>query len=430
MGIISATTMADESILTDDFIRQLIDVGEVDILVGVPTHNDAKTVEPAIRAIQAGIVKTFPRERAVIINADGGSSDGTPDVIMGASIDDLHRSFNGYTLRTLHAISTRYANSPSSATALRTILAAAELLRARACTVICPESDNIEAEGVANLLRPVYRDHFDFVAPIYRRHKFEGVLLSNLLYPMTRALFGQRIREPYASEFGFSGRLASQFLTQNKWSEESQDYDPELGLTITALSDGCRICQAFLGGRPPTKRQSRDLVHAMRQTVGVLFSSLESTFPVWSSKTASQPVPTLGPEFDVSTDPLRINRKQLKEMFSAGVLDLESVLRSILSSSTLSELQQIAALPEDEFRFHPELWVKAVYEFAASYHNSVMSRDHILQALVPLYRGRMFTFLLENRTSSAAEVGNNIENLCLEFERLKPYLLELWDGRK
>ena len=28
--------MADESILTDDFIRQLIDVGEVDILVGAP----------------------------------------------------------------------------------------------------------------------------------------------------------------------------------------------------------------------------------------------------------------------------------------------------------------------------------------------------------------------------------------------------------
>ena len=40
------------------------------------------------------------------------------------------------------------------------------------------------------------------------------------------------------------------------------------------------------------------------------------------------------------------------------------------------------------------------------------------------------TFLVENRTSSAAEVGNNIENLCLEFERLKPYLLELWNGRK
>jgi hypothetical protein len=422
--------MADESILSDDFIRQLIDVGEVDILVGVPTHNDAKTVEPAIRAIQEGIVKTFPRERAVILNADGGSNDGTPDVIMGASIDELHRSFNGYTLRTLHAISTRYGNNPSNAAALRTILAAAELLRAKACSVICPESSNIEAEGVANLLRPIYRDHFDFVAPIYRRHKFEGVLLTNLLYPMTRALFGQRVREPYASEFAFSGRLASQFLNRHQWNEETKDYDPELELTVTALSDGCRVCQTFLGTRSPTKRQSRDLVDAMRQTVGVLFSSLDGTFSIWSAKTASQPVPTNGPEFELSVDPLRINRKQLKEMFSAGVVELESVLRSILSSATLSELQQLARADEDNFHFHPELWVKTVYEFAASYHKAVMSRDHIVQALVPLYRGRMFTFLVENRTASAAEVGNNIESLCLEFERLKPYLLELWNGRK
>jgi hypothetical protein len=422
--------MADESILTDDFIRQLIDVGEVDVLVGVPTHNDAKTVEPAIRAVQAGIVKTFPRERAVIINADGGSSDGTPDVIMSASIDDLHRSFNGYTLRTLHAISTRYGNSPSSATALHTILAAAELLRAKACTVICPESTNIEPEAVANLLRPVYRDQFDFVAPIYRRHKFEGILLHNLVYPMTRALYGMRVREPYAPEFAFSGRLAGQFLAQHKWTDESQDYDPELGLTLSALADGRRICQTFLGTRSQTKQQSRDLVQAMRQTVGVLFSSLESTFPVWSTKTGSQPIPTNGPEFDVSVEPLRINRKQLKDMFSAGVIELESVLKSILSPSTLSELQQISTLEEDDFSFQSELWVKTVYEFAASYYKSVMSRDHILQALVPLYRGRMFTFLVENRTASAEEVGNNIESLCLEFERLKPYLLELWKGRK
>lgn len=422
--------MADDSILTDDFIRQLIDVGEVDILVGVPTHNDAETVEPAIRAVQAGIIKTFPRERAVILNADGGSNDGTPDVIMNASIDDVHRSFNGYTLRTLHAISTRYANSPSNAAALYTILAAAELLRAKACTVICPESANMEPDGVANLLRPIYRDHFDFVAPIYRRHKFEGILLTNLLYPMTRALFGQRVREPYASEFAFSGRLASEFLTHHQWNSESEDYDPELGLTITALADNCRVCQTFLGERSPTKRQSRDLVHAMRQTVGLLFSSLDSTFHVWSTRSASQAVPTVGPEFDVSVDPMRVNRKHLKQMFSAGVVELDSILKAIVTPATLGELQQLARADEDQFQYGPELWVKTVYEFAASYHKSVMSRDHILQALVPLYRGRMFTFLVENRAASAVEVSNNIESLCLEFERLKPYLLELWNGGK
>jgi hypothetical protein len=64
-----------------------------------------------------------------------------------------------------------------------------------------------------------------------------------------------------------------------------------------------------------------------------------------------------------------------------------------------------------------ELWVKTVYEFAAAYHKSVISRDHIIQALAPLFRGRVFTFLAENSNGSAANVEGNIEALCLEFER-------------
>ena len=72
--------------------------------------------------------------------------------------------------------------------------------------------------------------------------------------------------------------------------------------------------------------------------------------------------------------------------------------------------------------------MKTVYEFAASYRKSVINRDHILQALAPLFRGRAYTFLAENRNGSADDVENNIEALCLEFERLKPYLLSLWNS--
>ncbi len=52
--------LAEDSFLTDDFLRQLINVGEVDILVGLPTHNNAKTVGPIVQSIQAGILRDFP----------------------------------------------------------------------------------------------------------------------------------------------------------------------------------------------------------------------------------------------------------------------------------------------------------------------------------------------------------------------------------
>jgi glucosylglycerate synthase len=422
--------LAGEMLLTDDFLRQLINVGEVDILVGLPTHNNAKTIEPVVRAIQAGILKCFPRERAAIINADGGSQDGTPELVMKASIDDVWNASKVYTLRTLHSISTQYGRSPEPGTALRTILAAADLLRAKACVMVSPHATIIEPEWLQRLARPVYSDNFDLVAPIYWRQRFEGVLMRGLLYPMTRTIYGYRIREPYASEFAISGRLATDFLSNEIWEDEWGRIGPELNLMVTAITANYRVCQAFLGTKAPPGRGASDLVGAMRRTVGALFASLDSHYPLWSTITGSQPVPTLGAPAEITPETARVNRRQLREMFVSGIAQLEPVFRSILSDSTLAELQKIASLEMGAFRYPAELWARTVFEFVASYHKSVINRDHILQALVPLYRGRTLSFLQENRDGSEEDLEKNVESLCVEFERLKPYLLEVWANGK
>jgi hypothetical protein len=422
--------LADETLLTDDFLRQLINVGEVDILVGLRTHNNAGTIGPVIQAIQAGILKCFPRERAVIINADGGSQDRTPEFITGVSIDDMWSASKVYALRTLHAISTQYGRSPEPGTALRTILAAADLLHAKACVFVSPDSTTIEPDWLQRLVRPIYHDSFDLVCPIYRRQKFDGVLMRNLLYPMTRAMYGYGIREPYASEFAISGRLATGFLNTEIWSDDRGRSGPEIDLTVTAIIGKYRVCQSFLGTKPQPDRGARDLVAVMRRTVGALFSSLDSNFPLWSTIAGSQPAPTFGIPSEVEPESVRVNLGRLHEMFVNGVAELEPVFRSILSPSALSDLQRIAKLEAAEFNYPADLWAKTVFEFAASYHKSVISRDHIIQALVPLYRGRTLTFLMENRDASAEATDKSIESLCGEFERLKPYLLEVWPDRK
>jgi hypothetical protein len=422
--------LAEETLLSDDFLRQLINVGEVDILVGLPTHNNARTIEPVLRAIQAGILKCFPRERAVIINADGGSQDETRKLVIGASIDDVWTASKAYALRTLHAISTEYARTPEPGTALRTILAAADLLRAKTCVLISPDATTIEPDWLQRLVNPVYKDEFDLVSPLYGRQKFEGVLMRNLLYPMTRAVYGYGIREPYASEFAISGRLATDFLGNNVWNDEWGKIGAEVSVTIAALTGKYRVCQSFLGVKAPTPRNTSDVVAAMRRTVGALFSSLDSNFNQWSTTVGSQPVPTFGGQAEITPEPVRINRKHLRDSYADGVAQLAPVFRSILSSGTLSELQRIAAVEAAQFSYPGEVWARTVFEFAASYHKSVISRDHIIQALVPLYRGRTLSFLLENRDASGEEMERNVEVVCGEFERLKPYLLEMWADKK
>lgn len=407
-----------------------MNVGEVDVLIGVPTYNDAKTVGHVVQGIRAGLVKYFPRKRAVIINADGGSRDETQALVRAASISDVQRSANLEALRTLHCVSTQYPGPPSSGSALHTILSAADLLGASTCAIVAPDSNSLEPEWMQRLLTPVVNDGYDLVTPIYKRHKFDGMLIRNLVYPMTRAIYSKRLREPYPPEFAISGKFGSAVLNQDFWNTDIGRTGTEMYLTIAALTGNFRVVQSYLGEKARADHVRADLVMAMRQTVGVLYWSLEKNLPVWSANGASQPVPTIGPEAEVNLDPLRVNRKRLHEMFVHGVAELEPVLRNLLTAGTMAELQRLAVAPEDQFCFHDELWVRTVYEFAVSYHREVISRDHIVQALVPLYRGRAFCFLTENREVDAPRLEGNIEGLCQQFEQKKPYLLELWNAGK
>ena len=319
-----------------------------------------------------------------------------------------------YALRTLHCISTQYARSPEPGTALRTILAAADLLRAKACVVISPDSTTIEPDWLQRLVRPVYNDNFDLVSPIYRRQKFEGLLMRNLLYPMTRAIYGYGIREPYASEFAISGRLATDFLGKEIWNDEwGRDRRgniphhhghhreiPHVPIFPGNEGAGRSKCQRF-GRRPCAERWahcSSPWIATFR--CGVRSPAL-SLCPLWErqSEVIAGTVAS-GPQ------------AACERCLSTGVAELEPVFRSILSASTLSELQRIAALEANEFSYPADLWAKTVFEFAASYHKSVISRDHIVQALVPLYRGRALTFLLENHEMFPRKTSRRTRNLC------------------
>ena len=79
-----------------------------------------------------------------------------------------------------------------------------------------------------------------------------------------------------------------------------------------------------------------------------------------------------------------------------------------------------------EFGFPDELWVKIIYDFALAYHSKAMVREHILKSLTPLYLGKTASFVNDTMESTASEVEEKIENLCLEFERQKGYLLKNW----
>ena len=50
-----ASNLAEDILLGDDFIRQLMSVGEVDLLIGIPSYNNAVTIAQTVRKIDENV---------------------------------------------------------------------------------------------------------------------------------------------------------------------------------------------------------------------------------------------------------------------------------------------------------------------------------------------------------------------------------------
>jgi glucosylglycerate synthase len=420
--------VAEATFLSDEFVRQLTAVGEVDILVGLPTLNNRDTVQRVVSAILVGLVKYFPRERSALINPDGGSKDGTSEAVQAASVPDYRTVLASHPLRTMHVVTEHYPGVQGHSAALRMLFAAADLLRAKVCVLISPDLESVTPEWIDALVRPVLKESLDFVLPVYQRHRFDGLLVKNLLHPLIRAAYGYQVEEPVGREVALSGRLAAHFGGDESRREDFPGLGAYAWMTTAAMAGGYRICQAYLGPRiTATRRSSLDLSTTLQEVAGALFRCMELHESYWTFRQGCEDVLTFGFRPILDLDPVRIDRKRMFQMFKSGVEELGSVLEKILSSDTLEAINEISKREERSFRFPDELWAKTVCQFAASYHRSVMNRDHLLQALTPLYRGRVGSFISENARAGAEEVESRLGSLRQEYERLKPYLIENWN---
>ncbi|HEX4379173.1 MAG TPA: hypothetical protein VH022_04020 [Candidatus Acidoferrum sp.] len=418
--------MADETLLSEDLLRQLMSVGEADLLVAVPTYNNEATIGQTLQAIEDSYQQNFVRDRVAILNVDGGSADQTQQIVqnLNGKKSSLRRGITS--LRTVHRVTAEYGRTPSQGAALKIVFAAADLLRVKACAVVSPGTTSLDPAWVANLLRPAYKQDFAFVAPLYSRTKFQGLLARNLLYPMSRAVFGVRIREMYTDEWGFSGRLASECASEQM--DEAVRARPEAWMAVNAICNGMKCSQSYLGPRTALPG-GPDIVETIRQTVGNLFYCCDAFQDHWLDRTGTESVQTFGSDHELTPEDAPPRQDKSFELFRSGVQALDSVLKSILAKETLAKLKEITTKDIDQFDFPSELWVRVLYDFAAAYHRTTIARDHILQALVPLYRGQLFSFLADHAQSTPEEMEADTETLCLEFERQKPYLIERWKAK-
>ncbi|MBE0425727.1 MAG: glycosyltransferase [Nitrospirae bacterium] len=417
-----------ESVIFRKEINDELDkIREADILIGIPSYNNARTIGHVVKAVQAGIMKYFHDKKAVLVNSDGGSTDGTMDVVRDTKIEDFQSVLLHHRVEPVLKIATPYHGIPGKGSAFRTIFEIAGRLNVKVCAVVDSDLRSISPEWIELLIKPVMEGGFDYVAPLYHRHKFDGTITNSIIYPLTRALYGKRVRQPIGGDFGFSGNLAGFYLTKNVWETDVAKYGIDIWMTTTAIANNFKVCQSFLGAKiHDPKDPGADLSSMLFQVVGATFDLMETYHEVWKVIKGSETVPTFGFRYDVGLEPVSVNLERMIEKFRLGVKELSELWKTFIPSEIMDFIHRAAKLSKEDFYLPDELWVDIIYNFAIASHRKIMNREHLLKSLTPLYIGKIASFVIEAWDSSAIEVEEKIEKLCITFENKNNLIIENW----
>src|SRR5579872_3886310 len=89
----------------------------VDIVIGIPSYNNARTIAHVVRAAHAGLMKYFPDSTAIIVNSDGGSKDNTRDAVLSTKVEDMHLLILNHPVAPVQRLSLPYNGVPGKGSA-------------------------------------------------------------------------------------------------------------------------------------------------------------------------------------------------------------------------------------------------------------------------------------------------------------------------
>lgn len=412
--------------LSPEVHQQATAIGTADIVIGVPSYNNAGTIGAVLDAVRAGLQKNFDGARAVLVCSDAGSTDQTQAEASGLDWEAprllaRHESPPG------ERMTVPYHGVPGRGAAHRTILEVAHLLGARACAVVGADCRSITPEWIDRLLRPILDDDHDYVAPLYQRHRYEGTLTSGLVSPLVGALYGRRIRQPLAGQAGLSGRLVAHLCATEGGDREIVRHGIDLWGLATAVTERFSVCEVWLGPYVVDARgRNTELGATLSLVMDSVFALQEQTAEAWGEIRGLEPVPLVGRRLPVGLSAVELNVAGMIRAFRLGLKDLLPVWEQILAPDTLTDALALGSSPDEGHAFPHPLWARVVYDFAVGYRLRVLYRQHLLRSLVPLYLGRTAAFIRETAGGGAREAEAWIEAGGRAFEREKAYLRARW----
>jgi len=393
-------------------------VNKADVVVGIPSYNEADTIGFVVDKVDEGLSRYFGRRDTAIVNVDGGSTDNTKEAFLGLKTKSPKI----------------FISTPKDLTGkgrvIKNLFEAGVELGATAIVMVDADLQSITPQWIQYLTEPVFLGN-DYVIPIYVRHKYDGTITNNITYPLTRTLYGLRTRQPIAGDFGFSGKLARVWLTEKTWTDNVYLFGIDIWMTTIAIARGFKVCQTFLGA-PKTHRTKDPASHLgpmFFQVVGTVFQLAVEFEYIWKDVSESMPTSIFGFGLGVREEPpeVKVTRENLLKQFLKGVEEYGEVWTRAISPLNLEDIMTLKNKTADEVRVPADLWARTLFDYIVAYRDEMKDRSNLMNSLVPLYYLRTLGYVNEIRDMETKEAEEFLNEECRIMEGEKYYLIAKWN---
>ncbi|MCU0848784.1 MAG: glycosyltransferase [Spirochaetes bacterium] len=389
------------------------ETGGPEIVIGIPSYMEADGIGFVASVVDEGLSRHFPRSRALIVNADNASPDGTGKAFMAVETGTAKKY-----------LPTKKGVTGKGSNIINLLRHSLKSGTPRCVTVVDADLRSITPEWIKYLVEPVMKG-YDYVMPRYSRHQFDGTITNHICYPLIYGLLGEDIRQPIGGDFSMSGRFAVH-LASVKWPASARLYGVDIFMTMNAVMGGFRICETGLGAKVH-KASAPKLGPMFTQVVETFFSMVLSRKADWLGLPSGNPAqkPQFGLKRPDPPQELSIDIRDLKEKLRTEFFSREKLLGRYLSDYLYTRISRM--VDRDHFDLDILTWTQAVYQLLFSYDNgSPAARAEIIEALKPLYFARSVSFDYETWKYRHDYAEELIVDQAKAFASQKPYFYGLY----
>jgi hypothetical protein len=415
MTVVKAEALIESEIFTDP-------VDQVDLLVGIISDKWTQNVQvPLVKAYE-GLTQTYPNLTSAIAFCDSSQKPELRESFLTAQCP-VPRVYQATGLGNTNKINSLF-----------NLMHLAKRIRPKVIIALDGDLTSVKRTWICRLAQPILSGSADYMAPFYHSLKYDIPVTNIFGYPLFRAIFGRRLRQPFFSDRAFSLELNDYFLSSQGWQPDLPYAATEMTMAIMAITKKARICQSFMGTpRLSWQNSTLDLStgHDFRTTAKSLFSLVGVFEDVWTNCKRSRPTTITGTELAPSViTPRQIAPPEIFLNEIKNIVDKYGDLWHRLFDGRKDWVfQKITSEPVESLDITAEDWAHICYKSIATYQKlDLGTANDFLKALTAVFYARLLTWLKSGFGLSLSQMESLTEEECSIFEAKRTVLLEGWPG--